>query len=127
MISTRAHGYLDYLMGLLLIVSPLLFEFPEGAATMVPIVLGAGVILYSLLTDYEMGLLKVIPMPVHLGIDVLGGIILAASPWLFGFAEEVYVPFIILGILEIGAGLLTSKKTSKVSAKETQTRRGANS
>ena len=127
MISTRAHGYLDYLMGLLLIISPLLFEFPEGAATTVPIVLGAGVILYSLLTDYEMGLLKVIPMPVHLGFDVLGGIILAASPWLFGFAEEVYLPFIILGILEIGAGLLTSKKTSKVSAKETQTRRGANS
>lgn len=112
MISTKAHGYLDYMMGLLLLVAPLLFNLPEGAATTVPIVLGAMVIVYSLITDYEMGLLKIIPMPTHLIIDILGGIFLAASPWIFGFADEVYLPHVILGIAEIGAGALTSRHTS---------------
>ncbi len=40
-------------------------------------------------------------------IDFLSGVFLAASPWLFGFAEEVYLPHLILGIFEIGASLMT--------------------
>lgn len=109
MISTKIHGYIDYLMGIFLIVSPLVLEIPDGAASTILVVLGAGVILYSLITDYELGLLKVLGMKTHLMIDLLGGIFLIASPWLFGFADESYWPFVILGILEVGASLLTSK------------------
>lgn len=112
MISTKVHGYLDYLMGLLLIVIPFVFQFPKGAATAVPIVLGAGVIMYSLITDYELGLLKILAMKTHLFIDIIGGIFLAVSPWLFGFADEVFWPFLILGVFEIAAGLLTKKEPS---------------
>lgn len=109
MISTKVHGYLDYMMGVLLIASPWIFNFPGGAATTLPIVLGAGTIIYSLLTKYELGAFGVIPMKVHLGIDMVAGILLAAAPWIFGFANEVYLPFVILGIIEVGAALLTEK------------------
>lgn len=119
MISTRTHGYLDYLMGMLLIVSPLLIELPSGAATAIPVILGAGVIVYSLITDYEMGLLKIVSMPTHLTIDIIAGIFLTASPWIFGFADEIFWPFVILGVLEIGAGALTSKRTSQPTAPKT--------
>lgn len=112
MISTKVHGYLDYMMGLLLIVSPWVFHFPEGAATTLPIVLGAGTIIYSLITDYELGLLKVLSMKAHLGIDLMAGVLLIAAPWLFGFADEVIWPFVILGVVEIGASLMTEKQTS---------------
>lgn len=47
--------------------------------------LGISIIVYSLLTRYELSVAKLIPMPVHLGIDAPGGILLIASPWLFGF------------------------------------------
>ncbi|WP_051286364.1 SPW repeat domain-containing protein [Salinimicrobium terrae] len=110
MISTKIHGYIDYLMGLLLILLPLHPAIPEGAASTLLVILGAGVILYSLLTDYELGLFKILAMKTHLGMDVLGGVLLATSPWLFGFADELTWPFVVLGILEIGAGLLTEKK-----------------
>lgn len=110
MISTRVHGYLDYLMGALLIFAPWLFNLPDGAATAVPIALGAGTIVYSLITDYELGLLKVLSMKVHLGIDLMAGLLLIAAPWLFGFADQVYWPFVILGIIEVGASLMTQKK-----------------
>jgi hypothetical protein len=110
-IPTKVHGYLDYIVGLLLIAAPWIFDFADGGAKMwVPIILGAGAIVYSLMTDYELGMSKAISMPTHLTLDLMSGILLAASPWLFGFADEVYSPHLILGILEIGAALFTKRQ-----------------
>ena len=107
-IPTRTHGVIDYLMGVLLIVAPYLLGFADGtAAQWVPQIVGAALIGASLLTDYELGVVRVIPMPVHLGLDVAAGLLLAASPWLFGFADRVLWPHLILGLAEIGAGLTT--------------------
>lgn len=110
-IPTRVHGYLDYLVGLLLIAAPWLFDFADGGAeTWVPVILGAGAIIYSLMTDYELGVSKTISMRTHLTLDLLSGILLAASPWIFGFADEVYGPHLVLGLLEIGAALMTKRE-----------------
>lgn len=106
-IPTRVHGMLDYLMGAVLIILPWLLDLDSDAAIWVPVLLGAGVIVYSLLTDYELGVMRHIPMSAHLILDMLSGTVLAASPWLFGFADEVWVPHVVLGILEVGAGLMT--------------------
>ena len=112
-INTRIHGMIDYMMGVLLIISPWLFGFANGgAAQWVPIILGLSALLYSLMTDYELGLLKVISVKAHLMIDLISGIFLAASPWIFGFADEVYLPHLILGIAEIGASLMTKQHPS---------------
>lgn len=109
-IPTRVHGIIDYLMGALLIAAPWIFGFNRGGAeTWVPVILGAGVILYSLFTDYELGAVRKLSMPAHLMMDVVGGIFLAVSPWLFDFDEFVYLPHLILGIAEIGTGLFTKR------------------
>lgn len=116
-IPTRVHGILDYAMGLLLIVLPWLLGFADGqAAQWVPVIVGLAVIIYSLFTDYELGLVRLIPMPVHLGIDALGGLFLAASPWLFGFSSQVFWPHLIFGILEIGAALCTYRRPQRAPA-----------
>ena len=81
LISTRVHGILDYSTGLLLMVAPLLLGFSvDGGETWVPVILGAGAILYSLFTNYELGAVRQIPTPVHLGLDAMSGLILASSP-----------------------------------------------
>ena len=117
-LTTRAHGIMDYLMGILLIAAPWLFDFARGGAeTWVPVVLGAGAILYSLITDYEYSVSKTISMRTHLTLDLLSGILLAASPWLFGFSDFVYLPHLILGILEIGASLMTERAPSTGNAR----------
>ena len=109
-ISTRAHGVLDYLVGALLILAPWLFGFAEGGAeTWVPVVLGAGAILYSFFTNYEMGLVRSISMPTHLGLDALSGVFLAASPWIFGFADFVYLPHLAVGLFEVMAAATTER------------------
>src|SRR3954463_11496548 len=90
LIPTRVHGFLDYTVGLLLIVAPWLLGFSHhGIATWLPVILGAGAIGYSLFTCYELGLVKAIPMPAHLTLDAMSGLLLAASPWIFGFSHFV--------------------------------------
>ncbi len=107
-IPTKVHGVLDYLSGLLFIASPWLFDFANGgAAQWIPIFVGATILLVSLVTDYELSVAKLVPMPTHLALDVLSGALLAASPWLFGFSELVYWPHLLLGVAEVGAGLMT--------------------
>jgi hypothetical protein len=107
-IPTKAHGILDYLVGALLIAAPWLLGFSRGGAeTFVPVILGAGLIIYSIFTDYEMGLVRSIPMSTHLTLDVLGGIVLAVSPWLFNFNDIVTTPHVVVGLLEMGMGLTT--------------------
>jgi hypothetical protein len=109
-LSTRVHGMMDYLVGVLLIAAPWLFNFDRGGAeTWVPVVLGVGVILYSLFTDYELGAVRRLSMPTHLTLDLVGGILLAVSPWLFGFSEYVWEPHLIVGLLEIGTSLMTRR------------------
>ena len=110
-IPTKFHAPLDYIVGAALIAAPWIFQFSEHTdATVVPIVLGIGLIAYSLFTNYELGVWKVAPMAVHNVIDVVAGALLAASPWLFGFADEsvnVWLPHVIVGAAAIFLGLTT--------------------
>jgi hypothetical protein len=110
-LSTKTHGVIDYLVGLLLIAAPWIFGFARGGIeTWIFIICGAGALMYSLITNYEMGAVKMIPMPVHLLLDAMSGIVLAVSPWLFGFSDFVYLPHLIFGLFEVGASLITHKQ-----------------
>jgi hypothetical protein len=64
----------------------------------------------SAMTAYEAGLVRTIPMTAHLAVDAIMGVLLALSPWLFGFTDQVWVPFVILGIGELGAAIMTETK-----------------
>lgn len=104
-ISTRAHGVIDYATALALIVLPFLFLIGAdtggvGAAAAEArnpyrvagwLLVGPGLALLglSLITRYELGAVKSVPMPTHLATDVGLGLFLIASPWLFGFADAI--------------------------------------
>jgi hypothetical protein len=107
-IPTRVHGVIDYLSGILYLVLPRLLGWGQ-AETWLLSILGVSVIVYSILTRYELGVVKLIPMPVHLILDLLGGVLLVAAPFLFFENEPSSVTtwYLILGIFELGASLLT--------------------
>lgn len=107
-LPTSVHGVLDYLVGIALIAAPWIFGFAYvgGAAVYVPIILGIALIVYSLVTKYELGVpgIKFLPMPYHLVIDFVAAAFLAASPWIFGFASKplnVWLPHLVVGIVVI--------------------------
>ena len=109
-LSTRTDGVIDYVVSVALIAAPYLLGFANGGpAQWVPMGLGAASLVYSLLTRYELGLWPVIPFAGHLGLDVLHGLVLASSPWVFGFAHEVYLPHLVIGLAELGVVLASAR------------------
>jgi hypothetical protein len=105
-LPTKVHGVLDYLVGLALIFAPNIFNFTSvgGAAVFIPRLLGIVLIIYSLFTKYEWGIIKVFPMPYHLVIDFLAALFLALSPFIFGFYKDsanVWLPHFVVGIVVI--------------------------
>jgi len=118
-IPTKVYGVMDYIMGILLIASPWLFDFNRGGMeTWIPVILGVGALVYSVMTDYELGLTRTLTMPTHLTLDLVSGILLAVSPWIFGFADYVYLPHLVLGIIEIGVSLMTKREPSNEGQRE---------
>lgn len=107
-ISTKVHGALDYLVGFFLIGTPWLLNFAKnGLETWTPVILGVAAIVYSLFTNYEFGVSKALSIRMHLFLDILSGILLASSPWILGFNDYIYLPHLILGLLEIAVSVLT--------------------
>jgi hypothetical protein len=113
-IPTKFHAPLDYIVGAVLIAGPWIFQYSDsGAATAISVVLGIGLIAYSLVTNYELGVWKIAPMAVHNLIDIVAGALLAVSPWLFGYADDganFWVPFVFIGVAAIFLGLTTKQQ-----------------
>lgn len=107
-IPPRVHGLIDYISGVVMIVSPFVFRFADnGFAQWTMMLLGTGVLIVSLFTDYELSLARLIPMPVHLGLDMAAGLFLIAAPWLFGFSDRVIWPYLLFGGMSLIVPLLT--------------------
>ena len=111
-IPTRIHGVLDYATGGMLLSAPNLLGLGDvPASARVLRLAGGGAGLYSMLTDYELGAVKLVPMPVHLALDAASGAFVASSPWLLGFAKEgprYWLPHVLVGAFEMLAAA-TSK------------------
>jgi hypothetical protein len=110
-IPTSVHGVLDYVTGSALLAAPELFKLKEvPSAALTPRIAGAGATAYSLMTDYELGAVRLLPMPVHLALDAMSGALLASSPWLLGYAKNgprYWLPHTLVGASEILAALTT--------------------
>ncbi len=110
--STKTHGVLDYTtVGTLLVLpralnwSPTVRTFVTGAALAT---LGA-----SLLTRYELGVFKLIPMRGHLALDALSGATFAAAPFLFPDENASVTGTLVgLGVFELVAAFTTDTQPS---------------
>lgn len=113
-LPTRIHGILDYLWSVLLAATPWLLPHPQGAQggaeIWVPVGFAAGAAVYSLLTDYELGVVRVLPMRVHLLLDVVGGILLVLSTWLLDLRDPGRLVNLGFGLFSILAGLMTETR-----------------
>ena len=116
-IPTSVHGVLDYATGSALLAAPELFRLKEvPSAALTPRLVGAGATAYSLMTDYELGAVRLLPMPVHLALDAMSGALLATSPWLLGYAKNglrYWLPHTLVGGSEILAALTTKTQPPK--------------
>jgi hypothetical protein len=110
-ISTKYHAVLDYIIGTALICTPWIFYKWDNSLPMwVLSFAGIWLISYSLVTRYEYSLLKIIPMPFHLTLDMALGMGLIGSPWFFGFENQLWIPHIGFGLMQILITIFSSPK-----------------
>lgn len=111
-INSRTHTIIGLVVGAVLIVAPWLLGFGDDsdAATWSAVGVGVFIVLNELITTSPASPVKLVPMSVHLILDIVTGIFLALTPWFFGFADEdanVWVPHVVVGILVAGYALMT--------------------
>jgi len=115
-IDATLHGVTDYSVGtLLLTVFPGLAGV-EGTRSARQIrIAGATHAAYSTVTDYPLGMVKVVPYRAHLALDAVGAIALAATPFVTGQYREgrrQWVPHVALSMFEL-ASLALSDPTGR--------------
>jgi hypothetical protein len=113
-IDSTLHGVTDYTVGtLLMTVLPKLagVEGTESATQMR--ITGAAHAAYSTLTDYPLGIVKVIPYKVHLAIDALGAVAVGTLPFITGQyrkGPKHFVPHLALAAFELQSLLLSDPR-----------------
>jgi hypothetical protein len=115
-IPTTLHGAIDYLVAIFLISAPYTLGFADGgAAQWSTIGLGAFVLVYSLFTDYELGMVRVLRFRIHLVLDVVFALLLLASPWVLGFSTLIWWPHVLVGIMGLVVTAFSARRTDRFS------------
>ncbi len=123
-LSPRVHGVLDYLLAALFLVVPFWLDFTSPLARSLCFVYGGALLAVSLLTRYPLGVLRVIPFPVHGGLEFIASLALIASPWLAGF-EGVFPArnfFVATGVALFAVWLTTDYKAAELTTPSSLTR-----
>lgn len=86
LLSPKVHGYIDYLTSALFALAPAMFMI-EGVprAVMGCYVIAGGLLLVSLMTRYPLGVVRVVPFPVHGALELILAPLIVAYPWIAGF------------------------------------------
>jgi hypothetical protein len=112
-ISTRVHGILDYMTAGFLVTLPRVMGWDKKVTRLLDMA-AAGATGYSLLTRYELGVARVLPMKAHLTLDALSGCaLLGAAAMMDDEDDDVRATVAAIGAWEIGAALLTRTRTSR--------------
>ncbi len=114
-IPTSIHGILDYVSVPALLALPRLLKWNKNITNLTTGI-AIGTLGASLMTRYELGVFKLIPMTGHLVLDATNGLMLAASPFvlLSKWERNATVTSILVGLgaFEISAALLTQTQPS---------------
>ena len=115
-IDSTLHGVTDYTVGTLLMTAFPRLVGVEGTDSAKQIrIAGAAHVGYSTVTDYPLGIAKLIPYRAHLAIDLLGALALGATPFVTGQWKQGrrhWVPHVALAAFELNS-LLMSDPTGK--------------
>jgi hypothetical protein len=104
------HAAIEPIAAIVLIAAPWLFGFSDvNSAKIVSIVIGAIMLLSGAMTRWRFAIARVIPLRVHFMTDLLLGVVLIVSPFVFGFSGNGAATrfTVIAGVLELMTALAT--------------------
>jgi hypothetical protein len=110
-IDSTLHGATDYTVGAMLVTRFPKWAGIEGTRSARQIrTAGAIHAGYSTVTNYPLGIVKLLPYKAHLALDALGALALAATPFVTGqFAKgrKHWVPHVALCAFELSSLIMT--------------------
>src|SRR5690349_16559028 len=86
-ISTRTHGIIDYAYAGALIALPFLLRWNRRASRL-SIGTGLATLGVSMMTNYECGLVRLLPMKAHLAVDAAETSMLMGAPKTLGSMDD---------------------------------------
>ena len=104
------HAIADYAVGITLIAVALIVG-GTGAAVATGVVVGAVVLVVSMLTRYPLGVAKVLPFTVHSAGDYLAAALLVLAPFVLGFTDTdggLAAFYIVAGLAVLAVSLVTN-------------------
>jgi len=104
------HAIADYAVGAVLIIAALIVGGTAGAVG-TGVVVGATVLVVSMLTRYPLGVVKVLPFPVHSAGDYLAAALLLAAPFALHYSRSdagLTALYVGAGIAVLAVSLVTN-------------------
>lgn len=105
-ISPTNHGYLDYVTVALFLAAPTIIGL-TGIAGVIAYALAGIHLTMTLVTDFPLGIAKLIPFSVHGWIERAVGPALVLLPFLLGLQTPAREFYIVIGIVIILVGVFT--------------------
>jgi hypothetical protein len=105
------HAIADYAVGALLIIVAIAAG-DGGKEVGLGVVVGATVLLVSMLTKYPLGVAKVLPFTVHSAGDYLAAALLVISPFALSFNDSDGGLAVVMGIAVLAVSLVTNYQYS---------------
>lgn len=110
--STRTHGILDFVTAGTLVALPRMLGWHKSITSLMTNA-AIGTLVYSLITKYEFGIVKLLPMKGHLALDAMSGALFCGAPLLFPEEEtDVKAILVGLGLFELTAATMTDSTSS---------------
>jgi hypothetical protein len=109
LLSPATHGVLDYALVALFLLAPTLFGF-AGIAETLCYALAAVHLVMTLCTAFPLGVVKLIPFPVHGALELAVAVGLVIAPWLLAFDAVTWARnfYVGAGVFVFGVWLATN-------------------
>lgn len=108
------HAYLDYPVAFGLMAMPTILGLGavNPLAFWLSVVTGAAALVLTIFTDHHLGLVRVLPYKLHLGVDFLVGIAFVLAPFILGFAGlEAFYYWLLGAVVLVVVSLDSTQET----------------
>ena len=97
-LTPTVHGLLDYVAAAGLIVLPFVLDLgsTSALAQWLSVAAGAGLVAYSLATDYAFGAFSLLSFRLHLALDLAAAAAFLAAPFVFGWGGLVMGYYLVM-------------------------------
>jgi predicted Kef-type K+ transport protein len=116
-IKPLAHGIIDYLMVIILVIGPGVAGFRGPQAT-ICYLLAAVHFLLTIITRFPLGVTKTVPFWLHGAVEIVVAALLVILPWLANFSRGINSRnfFVLIGVLIAVIFALTDYRRERADA-----------